>query len=226
MEQDQKLTAWQVVREPSGEIREIKNKCPLSKSRCQDNCQDNQSEATGRLIHFRERRKHMDSPAHTTTGLFNRRVWIQIVSRWRKIERKKTEHFESKSSGNCVSNRTQFITLAKSEAAVLLVVFAQNSPPPLPIIALHHDVHRWVASSCKHVMAEHWSKIRLQCLHRVPRAAKTIINRTWKIRARDLSPLIKRSAGNQRTIWTLQLAPTDQTFSCRVVLVWGVKNLK
>lgn len=88
MEQDQKLTAWQVVREPSGEIREIKNKCPLSKSRCQDNRQDNQSEATGKLMHFRELRKYMDSPAHTTTGHLNRRVWIQIVSQWRKIERK------------------------------------------------------------------------------------------------------------------------------------------
>lgn len=45
MEQDQKLTDWQFIRELSGEIRKIKNKCPLAKSTRQDSRQDNQSEA-------------------------------------------------------------------------------------------------------------------------------------------------------------------------------------
>lgn len=45
MVQDQKPTAWLFVTELSDEIMEIKNKRPLSKSRRQDNRQDNQSEA-------------------------------------------------------------------------------------------------------------------------------------------------------------------------------------
>lgn len=143
----------------------------------------------------------MDSPgkatAHMTTSYLNRRVWIQSVSRRRKIGRK----------AGISSQRAQGMMFptklnCKVRSSCIIVLFAQTAPPPLTLVMLHHDVHCWVAASYKHILAEHWAKIRFQCLHKVLRATKTIINRTWKIRRRDgRSRLISQSAGNKSTNW-------------------------
>lgn len=138
--------------------------------------------------------QQMDSPgkatAHMTTSYLNRRVWIQSVSRRRKIGRK----------AGISSQRAQGMMFptelnCKVRSSCIIVLFAQTAPPPLTLVMLHHDVHCWVAASYKHILAEHWAKIRFPCLHKVLRATKTIINRTWKIRRRDVPGWLRDQPG-------------------------------
>lgn len=93
MEQQQKLTAWRFLRKLSRQLKEIKNKRPLAKSRRQDNRQDNQYEAAAnKSTRYASQGplQHMHSPgkatSNLTTGYLNQGVWIHGVSWW-KTER-------------------------------------------------------------------------------------------------------------------------------------------